>query len=85
MAILVKDEVPEVKVKLKGSNLELLCLEFTPLHAKSFSIVAWYRPPTLVIANPSFEALREMLKGFDSEDKQIILMGDRNCDKAAVP
>ena len=80
VAVYVKDELPEPKVKLGSSNLELLCLEFTPLHAKAFFVIAWYRPPTSAIDNPSFEALREILNGFDSEDKEIILMGDTNCD-----
>ena len=107
VAVYVKDELPEPKVKLKSSNLELLCLEFTPLHAQAFFVwyrhlyrhryrhrhrylvsgigiiclvQAWYRPPTPAIDNLSFEALREILKGFDSEDTEIILMGDTNCD-----
>ena len=80
MAVYVKDELPESKVNLKSSNLELLCLEFTPFHAQASFVIAWYRPATSAIDNPSFEALREILKGFDSEGKEIILMGDTNCD-----
>ena len=36
----VKDDLPEPKVTLKSSNLELLCLEFTPRHAKAFFVIA---------------------------------------------
>ena len=34
VAIYVKDDLPEPKIRLKSSNLELLCLEFTPRHSK---------------------------------------------------
>ena len=72
----MKDDLPEPKVTLKSSNLELLCLEFTPRHAKAFFVIAWYRPPTSAVDTPSFEAFREVLKYVDSEDREIMLLGD---------
>ena len=80
VAIYVKDDLPEPKIRLKSSNLELLCLEFTPRHAKAFFVIAWYRPPTSAVDNPSFEAFREVLKCLDAEDREIVLLGDTNCD-----
>ena len=80
VAIYVKDDLPEPKLRFKNSNLALLCLEFTPHHARAFIIIAWYRPPTSAVDNPSFKAVREVLKCLDSEDKEIMLLGDTNCD-----
>ena len=76
----MKDDLPEPKIRFKNSDLELLCLEFTPHHAKAFIVIAWYRPPTSAVDNPSFEAFREVLKCLDSDDREIMLLGDTNCD-----
>ena len=80
VAIYIKDDLPEPKIRLMSNNLELLCLEFTPRHAKGFLVIAWYRPHTPATDNPCFEAFREVLKCLDSEDREIMLLGDTNCD-----
>ena len=46
VAFYVKDSLPDVRVKLKCDELELLCLEITPRNAKSMFLLSWYRPPT---------------------------------------
>ena len=80
VAIYVKDNLPEPKISLRDSNLELVCLEFTPRPTEAFYVIAWYRPPTSAVDNSSFEALREVLNRLDSQDREIILLGDTNCD-----
>ena len=80
VAIYVEDDLLEPKISLKSSNLELICLEFTLLHAKAFFMIAWYRPPPSTVDNSSFEAIREVLNGLDSQDREIIFLGDINCD-----
>ena len=64
-------------MKIKSENLELISLEIAPKHAKPFLVVCWYRPPTAVDA---FENLRDVLKNLDRDGKEIILVGDTNCD-----
>ena len=41
--------------------------------------MAWYRPPNLITVD-TFDHLEECLQFLDSEDKEIILLGDTNCD-----
>ena len=61
-------------------KLEILGIEVTPKHAKAFVILCWYRPPTSDIDNFSFEALAKIIRKIDTESKEIILIGDTNCD-----
>ena len=77
----VKDSIPEPVLKLTSDKLELISLEIRPDHyCKPFHIVFWYRPPTDTIVNTAFEELREVLKNLDAEKKEIIFIGDANCD-----
>ena len=78
VAIYVKASLPEPKVGIKSDNLEFISLEIAPKHAKSFLVVCWYTPPTADDA--AFENLREVLKKLDKDSKEIILVGDTNCD-----
>ena len=60
------------------STLELICVEITPPKAKPFIIILWYRPPNNPIED--FDKLEQALQFFESEGKEIILLGDKNCD-----
>ena len=80
VAIYVKESLPEPVVRIKGNELELLALEFSPNHGRHFFVVCWYRPLTLGVDEASFEKLRETLKELDREEKETILIGDTNCD-----
>ena len=57
-----------------------MALEFSPNHGRPFLVASWYRPPTSGVNEASFEKLRETLKELDKEEKEIILIGDTNCD-----
>ena len=61
-------------------KLEILGIEVTPKYAKVFVILCWYRPPTSDIDNCSFKALAKIIRKIDAESKEIILIGDTNCD-----
>ena len=78
VAIYVKTSLPEPTVRIKCENLELISLEIAPKHAKSFLVVCWYRPPTADDA--AFDNLREVFKNLDRDGKEIIFVGDTNCD-----
>ena len=60
--------------------LEIVAIEITPLHARNFIVICRYRPPTPGNDKESFEALRNLLSAVDAEGKEIILIGDTNCD-----
>ena len=80
VAIYVKESLSEPTVKIKSDKLELVALEFTPNHAKPFLVMCWYHPPTSGVDDASFENLRDILRKVDKEEKEMILIGDTNCD-----
>ena len=78
VAIYVKASLPEPTVRIKSDKLELISLGIAPKHAKSFLVVCWYRP--LTADDAAFENLREVLKNLVYDGKEIIFVGDTNCD-----
>ena len=60
------------------SSLELICAEITPPKSSPFCILSWYRPPCSEIN--AFNSLEHVLRFFECEGKEIILLGDTNCD-----
>ena len=62
------------------SSLELRCVEVKPIRAKPFFVVTWYRPPSDPV--DSFDKLEAVFRFLESEGKEIILLGDTNCDVA---
>ena len=81
IAVYVRENLPEPITKIKSDKLELISLEVSQnIYAKSLHLVCWYRPPTAGVDEFAFENLREILKGLVSEEKEIILIGDTNCD-----
>ena len=65
---------------IKDPNLEIIGLEITPKHAKSFIVLCWYCPPTDNADTSTFLSLTKLIRDLDSEGKEIILIGDTNCD-----
>ena len=65
---------------IKDPNLEIIGLEITPKHAKSYIVLCWYRPPTDCADTSTFLSLTKLIRDLDSEGKEIILIGDTNCD-----
>ena len=63
---------------IPNRNLELLCIEVQPHKSKPFLLIAWYRPPN--DSSTTFKKVETLLSYLDKEGKEIILMGDINCD-----
>ena len=59
---------------------EIICVEIQPPKSKSYIVIAWYRPPSDPV--DSFNKLETNLLYLDQEGKEIILLGDTNCDFA---
>ena len=79
VSIYVRDSIkykprPDVPVE----DLEIICIEVEPPNSRSFLILAWYRPPSDPVV--SFDKLEKVLSFLDKEGKEIILLGDTNCD-----
>ena len=81
VAIYVKDTLSHhERVDIRDPNLEIIGIKMTPRHAKSYIVLCWYRPPTEGTDASTFEALTKIIKKVDAESKEIILVGDTNCD-----
>ena len=65
----------------KDNDLQLICVEILPPKATSYFVVAWYRPPSDPVE--SFNKLELILSFLDKEEKEVILLGDKNCDFTA--
>ena len=60
--------------------LEVVAVEILPTHARSYIFICWYRLPTPESDKDRFVALRKLLSAVDAEGKEIILVGDANCN-----
>ena len=65
---------------IKYPNIEIIGLEITPKHDKSYIVLCWYRPSTDCSDTSTFLSLAKLIRDLDSEGKEIILIGDTNCD-----
>ena len=79
VSIYVRDSIkykprPDVPVE----DLEIICIEVEPPKSRSFLVFAWYRPPSDPVV--SFDKLEKVLSFLDKEGKEIILLGDTNCN-----
>ena len=81
VAVYVTETLPHVqRLDITDQDLEAIGIEITPKNAKSFVTLCWYRPPTDNEDSKSFDTLEGILRKLDSEDKEVILIGDTNCD-----
>ena len=81
MAVYVNQTVRHFhRSDIKDPKLEIVGVEITPLHAKNFIVLCWYKPPKSDNDKETFEALKNVLSKLDAEEKEIYLMGDTNCD-----
>ena len=79
ISIYVRDSInfkPRDDIPIDG--LELICIETEPRKSKPFLVIAWYRPPSDLVG--SFDKLEKALAFLDREGKEVILLGDTNCD-----
>ena len=63
---------------LQDDNLETITVEISKPKSKPFLINTWYRPPR--VPSAVFANFEECVKKMDMENKEIILVGDFNCD-----
>ena len=63
---------------IPNNGLETICIEVEPPKAKSFLLLAWYRPPSDTIE--TFDKMEKVLSYLDTEGKELILLGDTICE-----
>ena len=56
----------------------MICIEVEPPNSNPFIVIVWYRPPSE--PNSCFDSLHVNLSFLDGEGKEIIILGDTNCD-----
>ena len=62
---------------LPANSQDLLCIEILPKAARPFFVVSFYRPPSSKVGK--FEELQDVLSYLESFGREIILLGDTNC------
>ena len=71
-----------VKFKLRDDvptgNVQLICVEIQQPKSKFYLVVSWYRPPSDPV--DSVNRMEKVLSYLDREGKEIIPLGDTNCD-----
>ena len=84
VALYIKNSIPFlVRQDLVSPNLEMLCVEINKKFSRPFLISTWYRPPNSEVPSSEvdlFNNFELFLLECDMEDKEIIVMGDLNCD-----
>ena len=82
VSIYVRDSIKyKRRLDIPSDDLELICIEVDPPKSMPFLVLAWYRPPSAPVA--SFNKLEKALSFLDKEGKEMILIGDTNCDLIA--
>ena len=79
MAFFCRDTIKcDIREDIPKSNLEILSAQITPPRASPFIILSWYRPPNEPFE--TFDKIEQVLRFIEAERKEIILLGDINCD-----
>ena len=79
MAFYIRETVNyEHRTDIKTNNAELSGIEVRQKCTKSFIVMAWYRPPKYEYQ--TIDEVETLPKALDAEDKEIMLMGDVNCN-----
>lgn len=63
---------------LCDDRLEMITIEITLPHSRSFLISTWYRPPNSPIE--IFQGFEEIIDKIDQSNLEYYLLGDMNCD-----
>ena len=79
VSIYIRDSIKyQLRPDVPVDDLEIICIEVEPPKSKPFLALAWYRPPSDPVV--SFDKLEKVLSYLDKEGKEIIVLGDTNCD-----
>lgn len=83
VVLYIRDNIPfSDREDLVPSSLEMVCAEINRPHSKSFLVCTWYRPP-----NSDMDLFNEceiFFQRCDADSRELILVGDLNCDVSKV-
>lgn len=72
--ILIKDDLIN-----KELNHEIMTIDVIKPNSKPFGVCAFYRPPNS--NRDFFDSLEKIIQKYDSESRELILLGDINCNQ----
>ena len=79
VSIYIRDSIKfRHRSDIPAKDLELICIEIEPPKSKSFIVLAWYKPPSDLV--DVFNRLENAISYLDRENKELLLLGDTNCD-----
>ena len=79
VAIYIKDDIKYVRrYEVEKENNESIWVEIQQIHQKPIVIGSLYRPQTEGV--DYFDVLSEIVDGVINENKEVVLLGDLNCD-----
>ena len=67
---------------MQPGSLQNLCVEVKPKFSKPFLVPAWYRPRKY--EHETLNELEILLKTIENENKEIIVIGDVNCNDSHI-
>lgn len=73
----------KLRTDLMENEIELVAIEVKQTNSAPIIVLAWYRPPGTSIA--LFNFIENILLKVDEEGKDIIFLGDFNCNVLAIP
>ena len=72
-----------IRDNLVPVRLEMICIEINNVYNRPFLLGTWYRPPNSDIG--LFDDCASFLEKCDYESRQLIILGDMNCDYSRSP
>ena len=83
LAIYIRNSINYIiRDDLFEENLETITIEISKPKSKPFLINYWYRPPDTPLE--LFNNYEDLITKMDSENKEVILIGDFNCDWSSL-
>ena len=73
----------QLRNDLMNDEIELIAIEVNQVKTRPIVILAWYRPPCVGIH--VFSTIEDILTKLDNESKDILFLGDFNCDLLSNP
>ena len=84
VVLYIRDHIPFSDRKdLVPDRLEMVCVEISRPHSRSFLVGTWYRPPNSDMN--LFDECDTFFQKCDAERKELLIVGDLNCDVKKVP
>jgi len=75
---LIKDDIIN-----KELNHEIITIDIIKANSKPFGVCAFYRPPNS--GRDFFDSFERIIQKYDSDSKELLLLGDVNCNQLTIP